>query len=116
MGRPGAGFQKSCGQSGRPRVSGVRAALNTTMAKPIAIRRAAVYRQRALELSETAKQLRDEVDRKHLRDLAAIFQRAADAMALAPEATERDEAFGQMHMPENKRPTSLRHYRSRKSV
>ena len=53
------------------------------MAKPIAVRRAAVYRQRALELSETAKQLRDEVDRRHLRDLAATFQRA-DAIAPLP--------------------------------
>jgi hypothetical protein len=37
-----------------------------------------------------------------------MYQRIADEMA--PEPTERDEAFG--HMPENKRPTSLRHYRS----
>ena len=63
------------------------------MAQPIAIRRAAIYRQRAQQLTETAKDLRDEVDRRHLRDLAATFQRAADAMAPASEPAERDKAL-----------------------
>ncbi|HEY6701994.1 MAG TPA: hypothetical protein VI137_14490 [Pseudolabrys sp.] len=51
------------------------------MAKPIAVRRAAVYRQRALELSETAREERREDVRRHMLDQAATFQRAADAMA-----------------------------------
>jgi hypothetical protein len=51
------------------------------MAQPFPIRRAAIYRQRALELTESAKQLRDECDRRHMLDQAATFQRAADAMA-----------------------------------
>ena len=54
------------------------------MAQPFPIRRASIYRQRALELSETAKQLRDADDRRHLRDPAATFQRAADAIAPLP--------------------------------
>ena len=61
------------------------------MPQPFPIRRAAVYRQRAQELTETAKQLRDACDRKHLLDQAATFQRAADAMAPAPEPTEREK-------------------------
>jgi hypothetical protein len=51
--------------------------------KPIAIRRAAVYRQRAEELTETAREERREDVRRHLLDQAATFQRAADAMAPA---------------------------------
>jgi hypothetical protein len=51
------------------------------MAKPIAIRRAAVYRQRALELSEAAREERRAEVRRHMLDQAATFQRAADAMA-----------------------------------
>jgi hypothetical protein len=48
------------------------------MAKPIAHRRAAVYRQRAQELSDTAREERREDVRRHLLDQAATFQRAAD--------------------------------------
>ena len=40
------------------------------MPQPFPIRRAALYRQRAQELTETAKQLRDACDRKHLLDQA----------------------------------------------
>jgi hypothetical protein len=57
------------------------------MTQSFPIRRASVYRQRAQQLTETAAQLRDDVDRKHLRDLAATFQRAADAMA-PPEKSD----------------------------
>ena len=55
------------------------------MAKPIAIRRAAVYRQRAEELAATAREEQREDVKRHLLDQAATFQRAADAMAPAPE-------------------------------
>ena len=48
------------------------------MAQPIAVRRAAAYRQRALQLTETAAHLRDEGNRKHLLDLVATYRRAAD--------------------------------------
>ena len=58
------------------------------MAQPFPIRRAAIYRQRAQELTESAKQLRDECDRKHMLDQAATFERAADA--LAPERDKTD--------------------------
>jgi len=78
------------------------------MAQPIAIRRASIYRQRARQLAEAATREPREIEGRHLLGLAAMYQRIADEMA--PEPTERDEAFG--HMPENKRPTSLRHYRS----
>ena len=55
------------------------------MAQPFPIdRRAAIYRQRAQELTESAKQLRDECDRKHMLDQAATFERAADALAPPP--------------------------------
>ena len=54
------------------------------MAQPFPVRRAAIYRQRAQELSESAKQLRDECDRRHMLDQAATFARAADAMAPPP--------------------------------
>ena len=54
------------------------------MAQPFPIRRAAIYRQRAQELSESAKQPRDECDRRHMLDQAATFERAADALAPPP--------------------------------
>ena len=54
------------------------------MAQPHPVRRAAVYRQRAHELSESAKHLRDECDRRHMLDQAATFERAADALAPPP--------------------------------
>ena len=59
------------------------------MAKPIAHRRAVVYRQRAQEFTESAKQPRDECDRRHMLDQAATFERAADALAPPPEPPAR---------------------------
>jgi hypothetical protein len=53
------------------------------MAKPIAIRRATVYRQRAQELTDTAREERRADVKRHMLDQAATFQRAADAMAPA---------------------------------
>ena len=44
---------------------------NAAMAQPITTRRAAAYRQRAQELTESARQPRDECDRRHLLDQAA---------------------------------------------
>ena len=54
------------------------------MAQPFPVGRAAIYRQRAQELSESAKHLRDECDRRHMLDQAAAFERAADALAPPP--------------------------------
>jgi hypothetical protein len=51
------------------------------MAQSFPIRRAAIYRQRAQELTASARQPRDECDRKHRLDQAATFERAADALA-----------------------------------
>ena len=51
------------------------------MAQPFPIRRAAIYRQRAQELTEIAREERREDVKRHLLDQAATFQRAADAMA-----------------------------------
>ena len=51
------------------------------MAQPVPIRRAAAYRQRAHELTESAKQLRDESDRRYLLDQAEIYRRVADQIA-----------------------------------
>ena len=59
------------------------------MAQPFPVRRAAIYRQRAHELSESAKQPRDECDRRHMLDQAATFERAADALAPPPEPPAR---------------------------
>jgi hypothetical protein len=78
------------------------------MAKPIAHRRAAVYRQRAQELSDTAREERREDVRRHLLDQAATFQRAADAMAPASGSTE----LGEQSHDESARTNSVRHYRS----
>jgi hypothetical protein len=48
----------------------------------LAPRRAGAYRHRAHQLTETAaRELRDEGRRRHLLELAAQYQRAADAMA-----------------------------------
>jgi hypothetical protein len=52
------------------------------MAQPFASRRAAAYRQRARELAEVAAhEWRDEGRRRHLVELAAQYQRTADALA-----------------------------------
>ena len=59
------------------------------MAQPFPIRRAAAYRQRAQQLSETANHLRDECDRRHMLDQAATFERAADALAPVPNEIGR---------------------------
>ena len=63
------------------------------MAQPFPIRRAAIYRQRAQELTESAKQLRDECDRKHMLDQAATFERAADALAPPPPVRQLPDFF-----------------------
>ena len=63
------------------------------MAKPIAIRRAAVYRQRAQELTDTAREERRADVKRHMLDQAATFQRAADAMAPPPPEPARHDPF-----------------------
>ena len=64
------------------------------MAQPFPVRRAAIYRQRAQELTEAARQLRDECDRKHMLDQAATFERAADALAPPPPEPPEPDIFG----------------------
>jgi hypothetical protein len=51
-------------------------------AQPLASRRAGAFRRRADQLTEAAaRELRDEVRRQHLLDLAATYRRSADALA-----------------------------------
>jgi hypothetical protein len=40
-----------------------------------------LYQQRAQQLENRAAGVRDAVDRRHILDLAAIYQRAADEIA-----------------------------------
>jgi hypothetical protein len=46
-----------------------------------ATRRAGTYRHRAQELAGEAARVRDDADRRHLLELAAMYRRAADQMA-----------------------------------
>jgi ribosomal protein L17 len=46
--------------------------------------RAREYRRRAAKLTEKALRVRDEADRKHLLELAAMYRRAADQLAPPP--------------------------------
>jgi hypothetical protein len=63
------------------------------MPQPFPIRRAAIYRQRAEELTEAARQPRDACDRRHMLDQAATFQRAADALAPPPPVRHLADPF-----------------------
>ena len=49
-----------------------------------ATRHAAEYRQRARELIDQAWDISGEDDRRHMRELAAIYERTADALAPPP--------------------------------
>ena len=60
------------------------------MAKPFSTRRAAAYRQRAQQLTETARHEWREDVRRHMLDQAATFQRAANALA-PPEQSDRPQ-------------------------
>jgi len=93
MGRSKTGSNNPVGSPSGPGASRVRAALNTPMAQPFHIRRAAIYRQRAQELTESARQPRDECDRRHLLDQAATFERAADALAPPPPVRHLADPF-----------------------
>ena len=56
-----------------------------------ASRRAGIYRHRAKQLAESAAhEFRDEGRRRHLLDLAATYQRVADAMAPLPPPSPRE--------------------------
>ena len=57
------------------------------MATRTANRRAALYRQRARDLVEHAKDIPGEDDRRHMLELAAIYERTADDRA--PPASAR---------------------------
>ena len=56
------------------------------MANRVANRRAGLYRHRARELAERAKEIPGEDDRRHMIELAAIYERTADNLAPAPSA------------------------------
>ena len=71
----------------RLRVAGSNSAHH--MAQPFPIRRAAIYRQRAQELTDTAREERRADVKRHMLDQAATFQRAADAMAPPPPEPTR---------------------------
>ena len=50
-------------------------------------RRAGLYRHRARELTERAKDIPYEADRRHMLELAATYERTANNLAPAPSAT-----------------------------
>jgi hypothetical protein len=50
-------------------------------------RRAGMYRHRAHELAERAKEIPGEDDRRHMLELAATYERTADSLAPAPPST-----------------------------
>ena len=76
-----------------------RGALKHTLRKPsgtatqAATRHAAEYRQRARELIDQAWHVPGEGDRRHMLDLAAIYERTADALAPAPGIGEAGTVF-----------------------
>ena len=51
-------------------------------------RRAGMYRHRARDLVERAKDIPAECDRRHMLELAAIYERTADNLAPAPVVNE----------------------------
>ena len=63
------------------------------MADRSARRRAGVFRHRAQQLLERAKDVAAECDHKHLRDLAAIYERTADSLAPVPATSEGATVF-----------------------
>ena len=56
-------------------------------------RRAGMYRHRARELVERAKDIPGQDDRRHMLELAAIYERTADNLAPAPATSEAQSAF-----------------------
>ncbi|MGA7083257.1 MAG: hypothetical protein WB005_08800 [Pseudolabrys sp.] len=54
------------------------------MAGRAANRRAALYRYRARDLVQRAKDLPAECDRRHMLELAATYERTADSLVPAP--------------------------------
>ena len=58
-------------------------------------RRAGMYRHRARELAERAKEIPGEDDRRHMLELAATYERTADSLAPAPPSTTA-AAFSQL--------------------
>ena len=58
------------------------------MAVDHSARRADFYRRHANELAETAERQHDEALRRHMLDLAATYQRAADQMAPQPHGVD----------------------------
>jgi hypothetical protein len=73
------------------------------------------YREFLLQTLPAAVERREE-ERKRLLNLAPTYRRAADAMAPGSQSQRSEMAlFARKRMPENKRLTSLRHYRSQKT-
>lgn len=58
-----------------------------------ASRHASEYRARARELIDRAEHVAAEDDRRHMRELAAIYQRTADALAPAPPTNGAQPMF-----------------------
>ena len=67
--------------------------LNACMADRSASRRAGMYRHRARALTEQANEARDACDRRHMLELAAIYERTADSLAPAPATSEPATVF-----------------------
>jgi hypothetical protein len=64
-----------------------------SMAGRAANRRAALYRHRARDLVQRAKDIRGECDRRHMLELAATYERTADNLAPAPAPSEPATVF-----------------------
>jgi hypothetical protein len=58
-------------------------------------RRAGMYRHRARDLVQRAKDIPDESDRRHMLELAATYERTADNLAPAPAVSEPATVFTQ---------------------
>ena len=56
-------------------------------------RRAGMYRHRARVLREQAHEPHDECDRRHMLELAAIYERTADSLAPVPAVSEVATVF-----------------------
>ena len=56
-------------------------------------RRAALYRHRARDLVQRAKDIPAECDRRHMLELAAIYERTADTLAPVPATREAATVF-----------------------
>ena len=56
-------------------------------------RQAALYRQRGRDLTQCADDAASDCDRRHMLELAAIYERTADALAPGPATSESATVF-----------------------